>query len=198
MSLTEHPTHIMPISSSDVVQHPHFGPAMPGLNWVPAPRYLMRRDRVFRHLTDIEPCRVIDIGCGPATQLSELAQRGFEAYGVDRSDQALDLARNFSNPQNPMILRAELDPTWRGRFDLALSFEVIEHLDEDVAAMAEWREYLKLGGLIMISTRAHPSRWNAADVWAGHVRRYTRNGLKEAVTGAGWTCRAFVPPQVLV
>ena len=33
-----------------VVQHPQFGPAMPSLDWIPAPRYLLRRDRVLTML----------------------------------------------------------------------------------------------------------------------------------------------------
>lgn len=177
--------------SPDVQHHPHFGPALPRDNWVPAPRYLLRRDRVMRHLANVAPCRVVDIGCGPAALLSELAAKGFDATGVDRALPALDLASKLAGPDSPMTLQAELDPKWRESFDLALSFEVIEHLEEDVAAMADWRDYLKPGGRMILSTPAHPSRWNAADVWAGHVRRYTRQGLTEAVEGAGFTVESI-------
>ena len=52
--------------------------------------------------------------------------------------------------------------------------------------MREWREYLKPSGRMILSTPAHPSRWNAADEWAGHVRRYTREQLVEAVEQAGF------------
>ncbi|OAN76930.1 hypothetical protein A8B82_14545 [Sulfitobacter sp. EhC04] len=175
-----------PTPSDDTVWHPTYGPALPTLNWVPAPRYLLRRARVLHHLAGISPCRVVDIGCGPAALLAELAAKGFDAVGVDRAQPALDLAARFATSDSPMRLQAELDPDWRGSFDLALSFEVIEHLEEDVQAMAEWREYLKPGGRLILSTPAHPSRWNAADVWAGHMRRYTRKGLTEAVTSAGF------------
>ena len=65
----------------DVDWHAHFGPALPKHNWVPAPRYLLRRDRIMRHLRDIPACRVVDIGCGPASVLAELAARGFDAVG---------------------------------------------------------------------------------------------------------------------
>jgi SAM-dependent methyltransferase len=169
-----------------VEHHRHYGPALPAANWVPAPRYLLRRDLVFRRLAEVPPCRVLDIGCGPAVLLSELAARGFEATGVDDARPALALARSFAGRDRPMTLTHALDPAWRGRFDLLLSFEVIEHLEEDVAAMADWIGYLRPGGRLMLSTPAHPSRWNAADVWAGHVRRYTRAGLRSAVERAGF------------
>ncbi|QFT60813.1 putative S-adenosylmethionine-dependent methyltransferase (plasmid) [Sulfitobacter sp. THAF37] len=177
--------------SDDAVWHRSYGPALPTHNWVPAPRYLLRRARVLHHIAAIAPCRVVDIGCGPAALLAELAAKGFDAVGVDRAQPALDLAARLAGPGSPMRLQAELDPDWRGSFDLAMSFEVIEHLEEDVQAMAEWREYLRPGGRMILSTPAHPSRWNAADVWAGHVRRYTRTGLTEAITSAGFTIEKF-------
>lgn len=167
--------------------HKHYGPALPEANWVPAPRYLLRRDRVLRHLSKIKPCRVLDVGCGPAALLSELAECGYDAYGVDRSQQALSLAEMLNDKKNPMTLRAELESDWKGTFDLLMSFEVIEHIEEDVKAMQDWREYLKPDGCMVLSTPAHPSRWNAADVWAGHVRRYTRRDLTKAITDAGFT-----------
>ncbi len=169
-----------------VVYHPAYGPACPEANWVPAPRYLLRRELVMRHLAGVQPCRVLDIGCGPAVLLSELASQGFDAYGVDDSSKALALAEVFNRPEHALTLRNALDPAWKGTFDLMLSFEVIEHLEQDVEAMSDWRAYLKPGGWMILSTPAHPSRWNAADVWAGHVRRYTRAGLVEAIEQAGF------------
>ncbi len=173
--------------SASAIYHRHFGPALPQSNWVPAPRYLLRRDRVMRHLKNLKPCRVLDIGCGPAALLSELAEQGFEAYGVDRSQQALELADKLNTQASPMTLLAELDPDWKNSFDLIVSFEVIEHLEQDIEAMREWQTYLKPGGTMILSTPAHPSRWNAADVWAGHVRRYSKELLVHSVQDAGFT-----------
>ncbi len=173
-------------ASLPVAWHPCYGPALPADNWVPAPRYLLRRDRVLRYVARLAPRRVLDIGCGPAALLAEFAARGIETCGVDRSAEALRLAGQLNGTDGPTTLRRELDPSWRGRFDLVMSFEVIEHLEEDVAAMRAWRDYVAPGGRLLLSTPAHPGRWNAADVWAGHVRRYTRDGLVDAVEKAGF------------
>ncbi|PWK59042.1 methyltransferase family protein [Silicimonas algicola] len=177
----------MTSGEGEVVWHADFGPAMPKQNWIPAPRFLLRRDRIRRHLRDVAPCRVIDIGCGPASILSELAVRGFDAVGVDRSIDALGLARNLISAERPVTLEPKLRPEWKESFDLLLSFEVIEHLEDDVGAMRDWAAYLRPGGRLLLSTPAHPDRWNAADEWAGHVRRYERDGLIRAVTDAGFT-----------
>lgn len=173
------------MAGGPVIQHPQFGPAMPSLNWIPAPRYVLRRDRVLRLLAG-PPCRVLDIGCGPGALISELAARGYDAYGVDRSAKAQELGRHLQDQSPNMHLHPELDEEWKATFDLVMSFEVIEHLRDDIGALREWREYLKPGGRMILSTPAHPSRWNAADEWAGHVRRYTRQQLVDAVEKAGF------------
>jgi SAM-dependent methyltransferase len=172
------------MKAGTVIQHRYFGPAMPSLNWVPAPRYVLRRDRVLRHLKAMKPCRVLDIGCGPGALISELGALGFEAFGVDRSAKALELGRQLERHSPGMSIRPQLDEKWKGTFDIVMSFEVIEHLQDDVGALREWREYLKPGGKMIISTPAHPSRWNAADEWAGHVRRYEKLQLIKAVESA--------------
>ncbi|MDA8584996.1 class I SAM-dependent methyltransferase [Rhodobacteraceae bacterium] len=178
--------HIADPEKPLVQHHKYYGPALPALQWVPAPRYLMRRDRALHHARKIGACRAMDIGCGPAALISELANEGFEAFGVDRSADALRLARELNGSSASVTLQAELDPAWKETFDLIMSFEVIEHLEEDVAAMRDWRAYLKSGGRMILSTPAHPSRWNAADVWAGHVRRYTKDNLIAAISEAGF------------
>jgi SAM-dependent methyltransferase len=174
------------MKAGTVIQHRYFGPAMPSLNWVPAPRYVLRRDRVLRHLRSLKPCRILDIGCGPGALISELGALGFEAFGVDRSARALKLGRQLERHSPGMTIRPRLDEKWKGTFEIVMSFEVIEHLQDDVGAMREWREYLKPGGRLIISTPAHPGNWNAADEWAGHVRRYERGELIKAVEAAGF------------
>jgi SAM-dependent methyltransferase len=169
-----------------VVQHPRFGPAMPGLNWVPAPRYILRRDRILRHLRGMAPCKVLDIGCGPGALISELSRRGFDAYGVDGSSKARALAQHLQSQCKRMQIHSDFRADWKGTFDLVLSFEVIEHLHDDVGALRDWRRYLKTGGKLILSTPAHPNRWNAADEWAGHVRRYEGPQLVRAIESAGF------------
>jgi SAM-dependent methyltransferase len=159
---------------------------MPSLSWVPAPRYVLRRDRIFQLLKGRPPCRVLEIGCGPGALISELGALGYEAHGVDRSETARALGRHLQDRSPGMRLHAQLEEDWKHSFDLLLSFEVIEHIEDDVGAMKDWRQYLKPGGRMILSAPAHPSRWNAADEWAGHVRRYERQQLVDAVEQAGF------------
>jgi len=47
----------------------------------------------------LEPCRVLDIGCGAGTSVVYLASRGFEAYGLDVSRVAIAKAKSKASRQ---------------------------------------------------------------------------------------------------
>jgi SAM-dependent methyltransferase len=69
-------------------------------------------------------------------------------------------------------------------FDAVGLFDVIEHLDEPVAALCEARRVLRPGGHIFITVPAHTWLWSHFDVVACHRRRYTRRLLKEHLVAA--------------
>lgn len=58
-------------------------------NWVPAPRYLMRRDLLLRLFGARKPGRVLEFGCGSGALLAELAGKGFTGTGIEQSEAAL-------------------------------------------------------------------------------------------------------------
>jgi SAM-dependent methyltransferase len=72
------------------------------------------------------------------------------------------------------------------RFDLVCAFEVIEHIEDDAAALAEWRDRLRPGGWVLLSTPAQPQRFDAGDRLAGHFRRYERQGLAGLLHSTGF------------
>ncbi|MFK7835415.1 MAG: class I SAM-dependent methyltransferase [Sulfitobacter sp.] len=176
----------MPQPTPDVVQHRFYGPAMPALNWVPAPRYLMRRDLLLRIFAGMKPGRMIEYGCGAGSLLTELTAQGFEALGVDQSPSALRLARTLAADDPAMDVAATDAEAAPESFDYLTAFEVLEHIEDDHAALADWSQYLRPGGTLVISMPAHPHRWNAADEWAGHFRRYRREDMTALVEGAGY------------
>jgi SAM-dependent methyltransferase len=70
-------------------------------------------------------------------------------------------------------------------FDGVVCGEVIEHIPDDVAALAEMRRVLVPGGVVLVSVPANPWRYDWFDRWAGHVRRYTPEALEGAFRAAG-------------
>ena len=73
------------------------------------------------------------------------------------------------------------------QFDVVCAFEVLEHIEDDAAAVAEWREQIRPGGWLVLSVPAWQQRWGGHDEHAGHFRRYERDGLASLVSRAGFS-----------
>jgi SAM-dependent methyltransferase len=78
-----------------------------------------------------------------------------------------------------------------GAFDLVAAFDIVEHVDDDDAALSELARVATPTATILLSVPLHPSRWTRFDELVGHRRRYepaqilsklARHGL--AVTGS--------------
>ncbi|HEX8207486.1 MAG TPA: methyltransferase domain-containing protein, partial [Solirubrobacteraceae bacterium] len=77
-------------------------------------------------------------------------------------------------------------PFGDGAFDLLLATDVLEHVDDDAAALRELRRVAAPGALLLVTVPAHPRLWSEHDVALHHRRRYRRAELLERVRGAGW------------
>jgi SAM-dependent methyltransferase len=69
-------------------------------------------------------------------------------------------------------------------FDLVLATDVIEHVQDDVAALKEIHRVLRLGGYVLITVPAFKGLWGLQDKVALHYRRYRLETLVERVMGA--------------
>lgn len=65
-------------------------------------------------------------------------------------------------------------------------FDVIEHIENDVAYLRSLRSLMKDGGRLYATVPAHSALWSAEDVSAGHFRRYTRRPLATALESGGF------------
>jgi SAM-dependent methyltransferase len=74
-------------------------------------------------------------------------------------------------------------------FDVAGAFDVLEHIEDDGAAMVSIRRALKPGGIFVVTVPQHPWLWSNADVLAHHVRRYTRDDLVAKLADNGFQVR---------
>lgn len=168
--------------------HPLYGPSIQDMGWVPAPRYLLRRQRILKILAETTPGHLLEIGCGPATLIYELQAKGFCCTALETSPGALEIARSL----NPAVdFHEHPQSTWENRFDYLMAFEVLEHIEDDRDALLQWRSWLKPGGTILISVPAHMNRWSASDDWAGHVRRYEKSTLQNLLDESGFTITYF-------
>ncbi len=71
------------------------------------------------------------------------------------------------------------------RFDLVCAFEVLEHIEDDRAAIDQWAGWIDDDGHLLISVPAHASRMGPMDHRVGHHRRYDPDGLRALLESAG-------------
>ncbi len=131
-------------------------------------------------LPDVES--VLEIGVGLGALGYRLAER-YRYVGLELDEEALAVAR--SRIVRGTLIHGDLDAVDE-RFDLVVATEVLEHLEDDVAALRLWRERLVPGGAVLLSVPAFPERFGPWDVKAGHFRRYERDGLAATFRAAGF------------
>jgi SAM-dependent methyltransferase len=71
-------------------------------------------------------------------------------------------------------------------FDLAVSLDVIEHLEDDLGALRELRRTVAPGGSLLITVPAYGWLWSGHDEINHHHRRYTHRSLRAVAEQAGW------------
>jgi len=146
------------------------------------------RRRVIRGELDRLPLaaasRVLDAGCGSGRTLDELQDYG-DVYGIELDPKAAELARSRGRGE-VQVGRLEQLPWDDGFFDLITCLDVIEHTADDRVALLEVRRVCKPGGFLVVTVPAYQALWSLHDVVNHHYRRYTRDMLRRAATGAGW------------
>jgi SAM-dependent methyltransferase len=130
------------------------------------------------------PRRALDAGCGTGRNLQDYARLG-SASGVDPSASAVE----FCHQRGLMDVReagVESLPFDAGSFDLLLATDVLEHVDDDLAALRELRRVAEPGALLVVTVPAYMWLWTASDEALQHKRRYTRRELTARASQAGW------------
>jgi len=148
--------------------------------------------------------RVLDMGCGAGRHAFEMFRRGADVVAFDQDGDelagVLDLFGAMREAgEAPPGAEADIKqgdalalPFPDGEFDRVVAAEVLEHIPEDTAAIAELARVLRPGGTIAVTVpRWLPERvcWALSDAYhaneGGHVRIYTRDVLVGRLRAAG-------------
>jgi SAM-dependent methyltransferase len=129
--------------------------------------------------------RVLDAGCGSGRNMIELSDLG-TVTGIELSETSVALARQ--RDAGEIVAGSVLEmPFPDDSFDLAVSLDVIEHLDDDLTALRELRRTVVPGGALLVTVPAYQWLWSGHDEINHHHRRYTRRSLQRVASQAGWT-----------
>src|SRR5688500_2829217 len=99
--------------------HETFGVSAREPGWVPAPRYLLRGDRILRLMRGRPPGEVLEIGCGSGALLYDMVQLGHRCVALESSDAAVERARHLNRGRTARIVEGP-EESWSGRFDYIL------------------------------------------------------------------------------
>jgi len=150
--------------------------------WFAGKRFLV--ETLLRQATGARRVpRILDVGCGTGATLAMLARFG-EAYGADMAPAALRFAAARKGARL-CAADAQRLAFGDGVFGVVTALDVIEHLDDPVAALREMRRVCAPGGVVLLAVPAHPGLWSDHDVALAHRRRYTARMLREHVEAAG-------------
>lgn len=150
--------------------------------------YRARRDILADYLTREgnlpANARILEIGCGTGHNLPMLAQFGaVDAIEIDPAARTI-AGQRLGKPVGEAPLPG-LPGVPAGHYDLIAVLDVVEHIEDDVAALTAMRERLAPGGKILITVPAHQWMWSAHDVVNHHHRRYSKATLISAIETAG-------------
>lgn len=148
--------------------------------------------------------RVIDVGCGAGRHAFEAYRRGADVIAFDQNaDDIAAVGTMFeamaAEGQVPDGARARAErgdalalPYADGVFDIVIASEILEHIPDDEAAIAELVRVLRPGGLLVATVpRWLPERicWLLSDEYhaneGGHVRIYRADELGGKFTARG-------------
>jgi SAM-dependent methyltransferase len=149
--------------------------------------YRGRRSVLERIIDDLRlpaRARILDAGCGSGRNMVALARHGV-VTGVELSQTSA--ARAAERRVGEVIEGSVLSmPLESASFDLAVCLDVIEHLEDDLAALRELRRVIAPGGALLVTVPAYQWLWSGHDVVNHHHRRYTRRSLRRVAEQAGW------------
>ncbi|MBC7630840.1 bifunctional 2-polyprenyl-6-hydroxyphenol methylase/3-demethylubiquinol 3-O-methyltransferase UbiG [Aeromicrobium sp.] len=144
-----------------------------------------RRVLIARELRTLSAGRALDIGAAAGRNTTVLEEHGWESFALEYDESGALLAKD----RGIKVMRADATklPLPDDHFDLAISFDVLEHIEDDATVAQEIKRVLKPGGSVLIAVPADPRLWSDHDVAVSHVRRYTRESLSKLFEEAGFT-----------
>ena len=139
--------------------------------------------RLIRALNPRPSWCVLEVGVGTGANLAVLQTIG--ATRVIACDLSTDAVRHVRGSTRLAQADATHLPFESNSIDLLLAADVLEHLDDDGAALREFVRVLRPGGHLVLTVPAFPMLWGPQDVVSQHRRRYRREPLLALVRDSG-------------
>jgi SAM-dependent methyltransferase len=161
-----------------------------------------RRDMVIRLMRKIDKkANILEVGCSGGCLIKDMKDYGFERVsGVDISKAAIEVCEEKGIKS--VYLRDGIKTGFNdSQFDVVISSDVLEHIQDEVSALREWNRILKPGGILILFVPAFSFLWGEHDDANNHYRRYAKQGLIfnterayfKIERASYWNCTLFFP-----
>jgi SAM-dependent methyltransferase len=143
------------------------------------------RQALLDAIEGTDPGVILDAGCSSGYLLEDLRRRHPQATLLGADLVAAGLRRAHALVPDARLLLADVChlPLEDASVDAVLSANLLEHVPDDVGALAEFRRVLKPGGLAAVIVPAGPGTYDYYDRFLGHERRYARHELARKAAG---------------
>ena len=141
--------------------------------------------------------RVLEIGAGIGTFTGRWLQNCTKVTVVEPSEECItELKERFSEHIDTrleilQLLIEEYPPSATDNFDTVISFNVFEHIENDMKGFNIVNKALVPGGNFVLFVPAFQCLYGKIDVRVGHARRYSKPELLQKLTKAGFQVRVI-------
>lgn len=151
--------------------------------WYRARRRVLGR-LIERAIRPRDGARLLEVGCGTGHNVLMLRQFGtVDAVEIDAGARAIAEKRLGQAVADAPL--PDLPGIAEGAYDIVALLDVLEHVEDDRAALRSLARRLRPGGKLLLTVPAHPWMWSAHDVANHHHRRYSKKALRAAIREAG-------------
>jgi SAM-dependent methyltransferase len=162
--------------------------------------WVRSRNRLFknivqRHLSSTGKTKFLEIGCGTGDFIQQIVMnKNLEITGSEIYLKGLLYAKKKLPNVNFVqfdVAKVSIDEA----YDLIVAFDVFEHINDDVAAIANINKMLHKGGSLIITVPQHRFLWSKLDNIVKHKRRYSRRDLVTKLQKNGFDinyCTSFL------
>lgn len=148
----------------------------------------LRSSVIMRALAPVpKGATITEIGAGRGASASRFVIAGYDYVGYEPDAESFEAAlHTLADVGSGHMVNSFLPEVPDRPSDVVAAFEVLEHIEDDAMALRGWFDWLKPGGLLIVSVPAHQERFGNADAAVGHYRRYEHRQLTDLLAGAGF------------
>jgi 2-polyprenyl-3-methyl-5-hydroxy-6-metoxy-1,4-benzoquinol methylase len=150
---------------------------------------------IYEHISHALGRRVIEVGAGTGNITQFLCAEGREVMATDVvPSYRIELEQLFAGRPNVRVGKFDLtmkapDEFVADPYDSIVCLNVLEHIEDDLFALAQMRDALSAEGNLALLVPAHRFLYGAFDRAVGHFRRYEKRELADKLKKTGFAVR---------